>query len=128
MAFSANQTELLCNGTPIPLLMEVPELGGAPEKIDVTTLGDSSKRYIPGIRDHGDLVFKFLYESGAAGNFRTLKNLEDATVTPVFRVVYPDNTAHEFTAIPSVKMDAGTINGALTFSATMMLQSDISMV
>jgi hypothetical protein len=107
--------------------MEVPELGSTPEKIDVTTLADTSKRYIPGIRDFGDLVFKFLYDnSGAGANYRVLKGMEDAGTTSTFQLRYPDGSTHTFDAIPAVSMDAGTINGALTFSATLMLQSDIT--
>jgi hypothetical protein len=103
--------------------MEVPEFGGAPEKIDVTTLSDTSKRYIPGIKDFGDLVFKFLYEKTRnydllAGLANAYKEGDDATI-PTFKLEYPDDTTHEFRAIPSVKMDAGAINGALTFTATM---------
>ena len=134
MAFSANQTTLSfrqgASGTftEIPMLMEVPEFGGAPEKIDVTTLGDRSKRYIPGIRDYGDLVFKFLYDNTAQGNYRLLKGMDDGAQVATFQIQYPDGTAHQFVAIPSVSMDAGTINGALTFSTTMMLQSDIEVV
>jgi len=134
MAYSANQTTLSFRvgnaGTfaEIPMLMEVPEFGGAPEKIDVTTLSDRSKRYIPGIRDYGDLVFKFLYDNTVGGNYRVLKGLDDSIATATFRIAYPDGTAHEFNAVPSVKMDAGAVNGALTFSATMMLQSDIEVI
>ena len=133
MAYSANQSKLYhrTGGTTfveIPHLMEVPELGSNPEKIDVTTLGDTSKRYIPGIKDYGDLVFKFLYESGADKNYCILKDLDDDVKTAAFAIVYPDKTVHEFRAIPSVKMDAGSLNGALTFSVTMLLQSDIDMV
>ena len=29
----------------LPLLMEVPEMGGTPEKVDVTTLADASRKY-----------------------------------------------------------------------------------
>ena len=47
----------------LPLLMEVPEMGGTPEKVDVTTLADASRKYIDGIKDYGDLAFKFLYEN-----------------------------------------------------------------
>jgi len=133
MAFSANRTTLshrtgtTGNFTLIPNLMEVPELGSSPEKIDVTTLADSSRRYIPGIRDYGDLVFKFLYDNRTAGaNFRILKNMETAGTPVNFEVRYPDNSSHTFSAIPSVSMDAGSINGALTFSATMLLQSAIA--
>lgn len=132
MAYSANQTKLsyktgsVSAFTEIPYLMELPELGGAPEKIDVTTLSDTSKKYIPGIKDYGDLVFKFLYENkDTTSNYRVLKGLDEDGTTATFKIDYPDGTSHQFDAIPSVKLDAGAINGALTFSATMMLQSDI---
>ena len=132
MAYSANQTKIsyktgsVSTFTEIEYLMEIPELGGAPEKIDVTTLSDTAKKYIPGIKDYGDLVFKFLYDNtGETANYRILKGLDDAGTTAAFKIEYPDGTAHQFDAIPSVKLDAGAINGALTFSATMLLQSDI---
>ena len=132
MPYSANQTKMSYKTvgasvfTEIPYLMEIPELGGAPEKIDVTTLSDTAKKYIPGIKDYGDLVFKFLYDNASVtANYRVLKGLDDAGTTATFQIDYPDGTAHQFDAIPSVKLDAGTINGALTFSATMLLQSDI---
>lgn len=113
--------------TELPDLMEVPEFGGAPEKIDVTVLSDTVKKYVPGIKDLGDLVFKFLYDnSSETSNYRVLKAMDDAAETVTFQLEYPDNTSHQFDAIPSVKMDAGAINGALTFSVTMLLQSDIT--
>jgi len=134
MPYSANETKLSMRREgestfgELEHLMEVPELGGTPEKIDVTTLSDRAKRYIPGIKDYGDLVFKFLYDNlDNNSNFRVLKELDDKSATAAFKLEYPDGTSHEFEAIPSVKQDAGTINGALTFSATMMLQSDIQM-
>ncbi len=141
MAYSANQTKIsykVGTGTfaPIPYLMEVPEFGGAPEKIDVTTLSDNVKKFLPGIKDLGDLVFKFLYDnSSETANYRVFKQLEDDynaaavkddSVVPVFQITYPDNTSHEFKAVPCAKMDAGAINGALTFSVTMVLLDDIA--
>ena len=131
MAFSANQTKLSYKSegstfTEISYLMEVPEFGGTPEKIDVTTLSDTTKKYIPGTKDFGDLVFKFLYDnSGEGTNYRVLKALDDENKVATFKIEYPDGTTHQFDAIPAVKMDAGALNGALTFSATMMLQSEI---
>jgi len=131
MAYSANQSVLhvLRGGTPTKLenLMEIPELGSTPEKIDVTTLADRTKRYIPGIREYGDLVFKFLYDNtNEEANYRILKDMDDNGESAAFRIEYPDGTSHQFEAIPAVKIDAGTVNVALTFSATMMLQSDVS--
>lgn len=137
MAYSANKTtfsyKVENDFVEIPLLMEVPELGAAPEKIDVTTLSSPVKEYIPGIKDYGDLVFKFLYESGKSGNYQTLKTLGEAyagdeNTVAEFQLAYPDGSTHTFKAIPAVKMDAGAINGALTFSATMLLQSDIEVI
>ena len=131
MAYSANKTTLSYRTgnsgsfTLIPNLREVPEFGGTPEKIDVTTLKDKSRRFIPGIKDHGELAFSFLYDNSTTGNYRTLKGLSERERAVTFQLTYPDGTAHEFRAIPAVKMDAGTINGALTFTATMLLQSGI---
>lgn len=130
---SANNTKLYYKSgsaadfTELEYLMEVPEFGGTPEKIDVTVLSDKTKHYAPGINDLGDLVFKFLYDnSSETANYRVLKGLADNGTQATFKLEYPDGTAHQFDAIPAVKMDAGSINGALTFSATMMLQSDIT--
>jgi hypothetical protein len=111
----------------IDLLMEVPELGGDPEKVEVTTLSDSVKKYISGVRDLGDLQFKFLYDNeGADSNYRVLRGLQENNTLATFKVEYPDGTAHQFDAYVSVKMDSGAVNAALTFTATMFLQSDIT--
>ena len=133
MAYSVNQTTLSYRAntsgafTLIPNLMEVPEFGETPEKIDVTTLGDGGRRFIRGTKDYGDLVFRFLYDNTDGGSYRILRKLSEQTKAVTFQLTYPDGTAHEFRAQPSVRMDAGTVNGALTFSATMLLQSDITM-
>ncbi len=130
---SANNTKLYLKGntgdtyTEIEYLMEVPEFGGAAEKIDVTVLSDKIKHYTNGIVDMGDLVFKFLYDNASeTSNFRVLKKLQDDGTTGSFKLTYPDGTSHTFDAGVSVKMDAGTVNGALTFSCTMGILSDIT--
>lgn len=110
----------------IELLMEVPELGGDPEKIDVTTLSDKVKKYMPGVKDLGDLAFKFLYDnSEETSNYRVLKGLEENNSIATYQVMYPDGTAHEFDAYVNVKMDAAAVNAALAFTATFSLQSEI---
>lgn len=134
MPYSANQTKLSYRTgentfVEIEHLMEIPELGGTPEKIDVTTLSDKVKKYIPGTKDYGDLVFKLLYDNANdSANYRVLKGMDDAGTTATFKLAYPDGTAHQFNAVPSVKLDAGAINGALTFSVTMILSSDIETI
>lgn len=113
--------------TEIPLLMEVPELGGDPEKVEVTTLADSVKKYIPGIRDLGDLAFKFLYDNtNEESNYRLMRKLQDDNQPATFKVEYPDGTGHQFDAYVNVKMDAAAVNAAMTFTVNMSLQSDIT--
>lgn len=113
------------NFTRIDYLMGVPELGGDPEQVEVTTLQDSVKKYIPGVREPGDLAFQFLYDNeGATSNFRILKGLQDAGTAAEFKVVFPDGTEWKFTALVSVKINSGEVNSALTFTASMMLQSE----
>lgn len=110
--YSANNTKISYKSgeaefTQLDYLMEVPEFGGTPEKIDVTVLSDSVKKYVPGIKDLGDLVFKFLYDnSSETSNYRVLKGLADANTAATFKIEYPDGTGHQFDAVPAVKMDA----------------------
>lgn len=108
-------------------LLEVPELGGDPEKVDVTTLASAVKQFIPGVRDLGDLAFKFLYDNETStSNYRVLRGLQDAGSVVDFKVEYPDGTGHEFKAYVNVKMDAAAPNAAMSFTAAMSLQSDIT--
>ena len=111
----------------LPLLMEVPEMGVAAEKIDITTLNDKVKQYITGMKDMGELVLKFLYDK--TKNYDKLKDWEakdgQNAKYAEFVIRYPDGTSHSFIATATVKMDSATINGALTFSATLTPSTDI---
>lgn len=58
-------------------LKEIPEMGVDPEKVENTTLGDSTKQYEMGIGDPGDITYKFKYENSAATSpYRVLRGLE----------------------------------------------------
>ena len=109
----------------LPLLMEVPEMGGTPEKVDVTTLADGSRKYIEGVKDYGDLAFKFLYENAEGSAFRTLRGYEEAGTAADYKVELPDGTAFAFSGQVSVKIDSASVNAALTFTATISLNSDM---
>ncbi|MCL6456917.1 MAG: phage tail protein [Gorillibacterium sp.] len=104
-------------------LMSVPDMGGDPEQVEVTTLQDGVKKYISGIKDPGSLDFQFLYDnSTVTSNFRILKGLEGTTHE--FKVIFPDTSEWAFSAQASVKMDGAEVNAALTFTVSFMLQSD----
>ena len=112
--------------TEIPGLQSVPELGGTPDKLETTTLETSSKTYINGLLDNGDLEFTFLYDnSTSTSNYRVLKAVQDAGTTCDFEVEYPDGTGHAFSGQPSVRMNSAEPNAVLTFTTAIALTSDI---
>lgn len=102
-------------------LQEIPEIGnGAPEKIEVTVLTDSAKKYIAGLGDSGqDLAFKFLYEKE---QFQELLALGE---TQSWKVEMPDGVTASFDATPSVKFDSASPNNAITYTLTLIVESVI---
>ena len=108
-------------------LMEVPSLGGTPDKVEVTTLADASRRYIKGLKDYGDLAFKFLYQNDTAtSNFRILRGLEESGKIVEWKVEFPDGTAFAFSGECSVAPSDGSVGGYIAFALTISLNSDIT--
>lgn len=113
--------------TEIANLQECPELGGTAENVEVTTLADGNKKYIKGIKDFGELAFKFLYDnSGAESNYRIVRGLEEAGNIVDWKVTFPDNTSFAFSGEVTTAIDSAAVNAALTFTATITLNSDIT--
>ena len=108
-------------------LQECPELGGTAEKVEVTTLADGNKKYINGIKDFGDLAFKFLYDnSTTTSNYRVVRGLEEAGNVVDWKVTFPDNTEFMFSGEVTTAIDSASVNNALTFTANITLNSDIT--
>lgn len=102
-------------------LQEIPELGGASESIEITTLADAAHMYTDGILNYGDsLAFKFLYEKA---QFNTLQGLEGSNG---WQVKLPDGTTCVFTGGASVKLDGVGVNAALTY--TLAIKPDSEMI
>lgn len=113
--------------TKVDNLQEVPDLGGAPEKVDTTTLENSNYTYIPGIKDMGDLAFGFLYDNeGSTSNYRVLKGLEGEEQQ--WEVKFPDGTKFHFNGIPTVTTDGAGVNAAIKFTLHIMITNDIVVV
>ena len=107
--------------TALTNLMEIPEIGnGAPEKVEVTVLEDNVKKYIAGLGDSGqDLAFKFLYEKA---QFQTLLAMTESTG---WKVEMPDGVYATFNGTPAVKFDSASPNNALTYTLTIIVESEI---
>ena len=92
-------------------LLEIPELGGTRESIEITTLGDDAHMYTDGILNYGDnIAFKFLYEKE---QFTTLNGLTGAQTIVV---TLPDSSTCTFSGTCSVKLDGVGINAPLTYT------------
>lgn len=127
--------------TVIPGLLEVPDIGGTTEKIDVTTLADTSRQYINGIKDYGELTFKFLYDGlcckdGAddVSNYQFLYDLFEGRNAggdgpKKWKLQYKSTSTRQFNftfdGYGSLSMDSASVNSALTFTLTITLASDI---
>ena len=94
-------------------LQAVPEVGGDPEQVDVTTLADGNKKYISGIQDMDSLEFTFLYSKET---FSKLKTVQTSGKEAEFKLTYPDNSFFSFTGGVTVKMGSGEVNGAYQFT------------
>lgn len=111
--------------TDLPDLQDIPELGGAPDKVEVTTLADSSRRYINGLVDYGDLVFTFLYDNDdASASWRVLEGMNGVLKT--WKVTLPDTTTFVFTGQGYVKLASAGVNAPLAFTLSINLNSAIT--
>lgn len=92
-------------------LLEIPDLGGEVEAVEITTLADSAHVYIDGLKNYGDsLEFKFNYEGA---QFTALNAL---TGTQEWQVELPEGETCTFSGSCSVRLDGVGINAALTYT------------
>lgn len=95
-------------------LMEIPELGGDTESIEITTLADAAHTYTNGIKNYGDnLAFKFLYERT---QFDTLNEMSTDDEPYTWIVTFADGSNCSFNGACSVKLDGVGVNAALTYT------------
>ena len=116
--------KLSVGGKEISGLTDIPDMGAAPEKLDVTTLADEYRQYINGVKDFGDLEFTFIYESGDDGNYAQLAALEGAGVQECI-VTFPDNATFTFSGDIAVRIVGVGVNAVITFVMSVALQSEI---
>ena len=110
-------------------ISEFPNLGAAPEQIDVTTLCDEMRHYIPGVQDTGALEFKAFY---TAADYSTLKAL--AGTETAYAVWFGDNAGtpdghngkFSFKGDLRVTLDGGGVNDPVTMTITIFPSTDIT--
>lgn len=108
----------------VPGLLDFPDMLGESDKIDVTTMKDTQRKYKPGLSDPGDMAFTFGYEGMKTGtNWATLKGAKDADKT--FILLFPDGSGFTWTGRVSLSMPGKGVAEALTFTAKITPSSDI---
>lgn len=121
MAVISKGITLFCGEKELTNLMEIPELGGTVESIEVTTLADAAHVYTDGLISYGDsLAFKFLYEKA---QFTELNGLEGSQT---WKVELPDGATCTFGGACSVKLDGAGVAAALTY--TLAIKPDSEMI
>lgn len=106
---------------PLTNLMEIPDLGGEVEAIEITTLADAAHKYTQGLKNYGDsLEFKFLYEEA---QFTTLNGLSDSQQ---WKVEIPDGAVCSFGGSCSVRLDGVGVGAALTYTLSIKPDSEMT--
>ena len=117
--------------TNLPGLQEIPDLGGEPERVDVTTLADASRRYINGIKDYDSFAFTFLYDAGRNGVYTICKGLEDGyladpTAYQDWQLEFPDGAKFNWSGACTCNIIGQSVNTAIQFTLNIALNSDMT--
>ena len=116
--------------TKIAGLTEFPDIGGAPEQIDITTLDDAMMHYMNGLKDVGSMEFTFLYDKqdNASSNYQVLCGLEDAGNVVSWELKLPTGTKIHWDGEVSVTVSGGAVNEAINFVANIGVSTDFERV
>lgn len=102
-------------------LMEIPDMGGEVESIEITVLADSSRKHTDGLINYGDsLPFKFLYEAAQFVALNGLKGEQE------WQVKLPDGETCSFSGSASVKLDGAGVAAALTYTLNIKPNSEMT--
>lgn len=107
-------------------VMEIPELGGDVDKIEVTTLKSEAHEYINGLRNNGDtMTFKCLY---IESEFSALNNIKAEQHWMIDFSQTGAKLKATWTGTPSVKMGGVTVGGYLSYSLNIAPSSKVNLV
>ena len=108
-------------------LQETPDIGGAANQVDVTTLENESYVYINGLRENSEMTFVFLYDNDeSTSNYRICRGLEESGDAIYWQIELPDETKFEFTGQCSTTIVGQGVNSAIQFNLTINRNSDIT--
>ena len=116
--------------TKVAGLQSIPDIGGAPEQLDITTFDDAMMHYMNGLKDVGSMEFTFLYDADdkTGSNFQTLCGLEDTGGVVSWEIKLPTGTKFHWDGEVSVTLSGAGVNEPLHFTANIGVSTDIQRV
>ena len=107
-------------------LKSFPDMIGAPDKIETTTMGDTQRTYQPGLSDPGDMQFIFAFSGmGSGTNWAALSAIESADTAKHWKLRFPDGSAFTWQGKVRLSMPGKGIAEALEFAANISASSEI---
>lgn len=137
MAISTIYTFLMkgSNATPpvyskLTCINSFPDLGSSPEQVDVTSLCDTFRHYIPGVQDTGALEFECWYDPAVYSTLKALAGTDTAYAvwfggtdasTPT-----GSNGKFSFKGDLRVNVNGGGVNEAVSMTISIFPSTDIT--
>jgi hypothetical protein len=115
-------------------LSKVPDFSFEADKVEVTNLSDTNKRYVPGIIDLGEPEFEFFNDNSATegditklmNSYKALRAYEKSGTAPWFKIVYPDGSGFQWQSYIVTTRTGGGTGDALQFKCKMLFKSNIT--
>lgn len=106
---------------------EIPEIGGAPDTVESTTLDNLTYRtYVKGLQDLGTLDFPFNLEKPATGkNINTIAGLTASTVYG-WKITYASGITVTFKSKPSYSFNSVGVNEIESFTLHLVPESELT--
>lgn len=108
-------------------ITDVGELGGDAEDIDTTTLKQTERSYVPGVKEFPSVDLTFLMEdkeTGNTDNYSTLRKAELAGTLHCVDVLFPNKRGVRFFAKVKTRLNGASVNDALTFVGSFYKKGD----
>ena len=115
-------------------IIAFPELGGTPEAIDITTLADSARVNIPGVKSNEAMEFTGIKgRYGAPGTakaslvdeYATLRQLVGTTAY-YWEIEWPDGSKDSWQGYPSCRSSGQEVNGAPSYLLSILPATELA--
>jgi Lambda phage tail tube protein, TTP len=126
MAELGRKTTLKIGNQLVGKLTVIGEVEQTAGKVDVTTLGDNHRKYIPGLKDTSDISIEGLYTKGELGQKAIQTAYKDQT-TDEYIITFPSGATWTFNGFITSLISAGSAevdDTVLSFSATIAIADE----